>query len=306
MCARRCTGRHAQEVRAWQWPSVPLQRGRRRAGCNGVGRRHPRKQLMGCEVYANNMTIACKAADGKTIAAFPDVCFTPPLTPATPPGVPIPYPNTAMASDTTDGSKTVMISGKEVMLKNKSCFKTSTGDEAGSAPKKGVVTSQIKGKANFCAWSMDVKFEGENVPRHLDLTGHNEASEPPNTPPWPYLDGMMLPASDPVCRDVKKTLAATVNEELPPSMRPSPENPSTVAVGKVGNGLVAGASSISAKRVLRGGKYANYSKGIERGAESNIKTCGSNEPDFKYVDSGRPYEGHAEAKIIEDFFAAGG
>ena len=55
---------------------------------------------MGCAVYANKNMIACKAADGKTIAATPDVCFTPPLTPATPPGVPIPYPNTAMASDT--------------------------------------------------------------------------------------------------------------------------------------------------------------------------------------------------------------
>jgi hypothetical protein len=32
------------------------------------------------------------------------------------------------------------------MLKDKSVFKTSTGDEAGSAPKKGVVTSKIKGK----------------------------------------------------------------------------------------------------------------------------------------------------------------
>jgi 5-methylcytosine-specific restriction endonuclease McrA len=148
---------------------------------------------MGCEVYANGMSIACKAADGKTIAAFPDVCFTPPLTPATPPGVPIPYPNTGLASDTAEGSKTVMISGKEVMLKNKSYFNTSSGDEAGNAPKKGVVTSKIKGKVNFCAWSMDVKFEGENVPRHLDLTGHNEASEPPNTPPWPYVDAMSAP-----------------------------------------------------------------------------------------------------------------
>lgn len=148
---------------------------------------------MGCQVYANGMSIACKVADGKSIAAFPDVCFTPPLTPATPPGVPIPYPNTGMASDTTDGSKTVQIGGQEVMLKNKSTFKTSTGDEAGSAPKKGVVTSKIKGKLNFVAWSMDVKFEGENVPRHLDLMGHNEASEPSATPPWPYLDKMTPP-----------------------------------------------------------------------------------------------------------------
>ncbi len=159
---------------------------------------------MSCEVYANGMSIACKAADGKTVAAFPDVCFTPPLTPATPPGVPIPYPNTAMASDTTDGSKTVMISGKEVMLKNKSYFKTSTGDEAGSAPKKGVVTSQIKGKANFLSWSMDVKFEGENIPRHLDLTGHNEASEPTNCPPWPYTDQIAISLDDPCVGDMKK------------------------------------------------------------------------------------------------------
>ncbi len=122
---------------------------------------------MGMDVYANNMAIACKAADGKTIAAFPDVCFTPPLTPATPPGVPIPYPNTAMASDTTNGTKTVMIAGQEVMLKNNSVFKTSTGDEAGSAPKKGVVTSTIKGEANFISWSMDVKFEGRECASSL-------------------------------------------------------------------------------------------------------------------------------------------
>lgn len=158
---------------------------------------------MGCDVYANGMSIACKAADGKTIAAFPDVCFTPPLTPATPPGVPIPYPNTAMASDTSKGSKTVMISDQEVMLKNKSVFKTSTGDEAGSAPKKGVVTSKNKGEANFICWSMDVKFEGENVPRHLDMMGHNEQCEPTNTPPWPYTDSMSMPP--PVdCEKVKE------------------------------------------------------------------------------------------------------
>jgi hypothetical protein len=162
-----------------------------------------------CHVYANNRSVACKAADGKSIAAFPDVCFTPPLTPATPPGVPIPYPNTGMASDTTDGSKTVMISGKEVMLKDKSSFKQSTGDEAGSAPKKGVVTSKIKGKVNFCSWSMDVKFEGENVPRHLDLTGHNEASKPPNAPPWTYLDSMAAPSQSHSCHsEIKRAQSA--------------------------------------------------------------------------------------------------
>lgn len=135
---------------------------------------------MTCNVYANSMEIACKASDGKSICAMPDVCFTPPQTPATPPGVPVPYPNTALASDTTDGTTTVLIAGEEVMMRDSSCFKTSTGDEAGSAPKKGIITNQITGKAYFTAWSMDVRFEGANVPRHLDMTIHNCASTPGN------------------------------------------------------------------------------------------------------------------------------
>ena len=98
---------------------------------------------MGNNVFANGMEVSCKAADGKSIAAFPDVCFTPPENPATPPGVPIPYPNTAFAKDTTKGSKTVKISKKEVMLRNKSYFKTSTGDEAGCAAKKGTAARPL-------------------------------------------------------------------------------------------------------------------------------------------------------------------
>src|SRR5262245_34198475 len=121
---------------------------------------------MGNSVYANGMEVSCKASGGKSICSFPDTCFTPPLTPATPPGVPIPYPNTAMASDTSDGSSTVKSGGQEVMLKDQSNFKTSMGDEAGSAPKKNMLTSKIKGAAYFAAWSMDVKIEGENVVRH--------------------------------------------------------------------------------------------------------------------------------------------
>ena len=77
---------------------------------------------MANEVYANGREVACQAANGKAICAFPDVCFTPPQTPATPPGVLIPYPNTGMASDSTEGSKNVKISDKEVLLKNKSYF----------------------------------------------------------------------------------------------------------------------------------------------------------------------------------------
>jgi endogenous inhibitor of DNA gyrase (YacG/DUF329 family) len=147
---------------------------------------------MANNVFANGREVSCKAAAGKSICAFPDVCFTPPQTPATPPGVPIPYPNTGLARDTTRGSKSVKISGKEVMLKNRSYFKKSIGDEAGCAPKKGVITSTNRGKVYFNSWSMDVKVEGKNVVRHLDLTTHNHRSLPSNTPPIVYLDRMAL------------------------------------------------------------------------------------------------------------------
>lgn len=163
---------------------------------------------MANDVFANGREISCKAADGKAIAAFPDVCFTPPQTPATPPGVPIPYPNTAFASDTTNGSKNVKISNKEVMLKNKSYFKKSTGNEAGCAPKKGVITSTNTGKAYFNSWSMDVKFEGQNVVRHLDLTTHNHNPSPGQTPPWPYQDAIAMDKKGHPCKgmaaDIKK------------------------------------------------------------------------------------------------------
>jgi hypothetical protein len=149
---------------------------------------------MANEVYANGMELACKAGSGKTICAMPDVCFTPPENPATPPGVPVPYPNTGFDSDTTEGSKTVMISGKEIMLKNKSYFKKSTGDEAGCAAKKGMLSSTNTGKVYFVKWSMDVKFEAENVDRHLDMTTDNHNSPNANeAAPWTFIYSAAIP-----------------------------------------------------------------------------------------------------------------
>jgi hypothetical protein len=163
---------------------------------------------MSNQVYANMMEVACKAAAGKSICAMPDVCMTPPQTPATPPGVPIPYPNTGMASDCSDGSTTVLVSGQEVLLKNKSYFKKSTGDEAGSAPMKGVITGTNAGKVYFNAWSMDVMYEGENVVRHLDVTTHNHGSVPGNSPTWPYLDAMSAPQKAQACGDEMEAVKA--------------------------------------------------------------------------------------------------
>jgi Domain of unknown function (DUF4150)/GHH signature containing HNH/Endo VII superfamily nuclease toxin 2 len=167
---------------------------------------------MSNQVYANGMEVSCKQAAGKSICAFPDVCMTPPETIATPAGVPIPYPNTGMASDTTSGSTSVNVSGQEVMLKNKSYFKRSTGDEAGCAAKKGVMTSVNMGKVYFAAWSMDVLIEGENVVRHLDMTTHNHGSNP-NTGPWPYLDAMAMNVEGHPCQSMAEDIKAQCTGE---------------------------------------------------------------------------------------------
>jgi hypothetical protein len=263
---------------------------------------------MANNVFANNREISCKSGSGNTICAFPDTCFTPPENPATPPGVPIPYPNTGKDSDTTEGTKHVKITGKEVMLKNKSYFKTSYGDEAGAAAKKGVITSVNRGKVYFNAWSMDVKFEGENVVRHLDLTTHNHASLPGNSPPHPFLDSMAI-GNPPECSDLESTLDQTVNEELPPGRT----NGATVGLGisqGAPNSMIGGASSIGRGTVRRGGKYAHWAPGAQQVNPNqptehspNVKTC-DGKP-FEYRNTGRPKQGHAEAKMIEQFFENG-
>ena len=162
-------------------------------------------------VYVNGRAVSCKAGQGKTIAAFPDVCFSPPTPPAGP--VPIPYPNTAMASDTSGGTKKVKISGKEVMQQNKSFFKKSTGDEAATKGLgMGVVTHQIQGKAYFVSGSMNVMVEGIPVCRAQDLTTHNHMSlAPGQTPPMPHMDAVSPPG--------------------PPAMGPNPDEVAEIEKG---------------------------------------------------------------------------
>jgi hypothetical protein len=130
---------------------------------------------MGVTVGVNQLSVVHKGSGGVTIA-FPDVCKTP--TPGGP--VPIPYPNTAMSSDSAQCAKKVKTDGNPVCVKS-SNFMVSTGDEPGSA--LGVASNKIKGKAEFVNYSFDVKVEGKNVPRAFDLMLHNEK----NTPPFPVI-----------------------------------------------------------------------------------------------------------------------
>ena len=145
---------------------------------------------MGVSVGVNFLSVVHASSSGTTIA-FPDVCKTP--SPAGP--IPIPYPNIAKSSDTASGTTKVKCDGNPACVKD-SNFSTSTGDEAGSAG-GGVVSSKIKGKAEFVMFSMDVKFEGKNVCRAFDIMLHNDK----NTPPFPVLQGLVVAhaKADPVC-----------------------------------------------------------------------------------------------------------
>lgn len=136
---------------------------------------------MGVTVGVNKMSVVHKDSGGTSVV-FPDVCKTP--TPGGP--VPIPYPNIAKSSDTAKGSKKVKCDGNPVCLKD-SNFSTSTGDEGGTAG-GGVASSKTKGIAEFVNYSMDVKIEGKNVARAMDLMLHNNK----NTPPSPLLQAPVI------------------------------------------------------------------------------------------------------------------
>ena len=147
---------------------------------------------MGKDVYANMMAISCKAGDGKIIAGFPSVCLSPPSPPAGP--IPVPYPCSSFSRDLKKGSKSVKIGGKPVALHGQSFFKSSPlGNEACTKSfGMSVVTHQNTGKSYFQASSMDVKFEGKKVCRHLDLTTSNHASMPGEAPTT-EMEGMYVP-----------------------------------------------------------------------------------------------------------------
>lgn len=216
------------------------------------------------KVFANGMEVSAKSMSGKSICEFPDVCFTPPQTPATPMGVPIPYPNTGMASDTSDGSQSVKIGGAEVMLKNKSYFKKSTGDEAGAAPKKGLISSTNKGKVYFVAWSMDVKVEGENVVRNLDLTTHNHGSNPPTgavpTAQVAAAAAAALKTDDEVCKHKNKKKKKYVIYHAPMLHRSGPLKGKPN--GKIYVGRTSGPQSSTAEALVAKRKKGHHRKDI--------------------------------------------
>jgi hypothetical protein len=139
--------------------------------------------------------------------------------------------------------------------------------------------------------------------------------------PWIYVDAAAI-GNPPECADLDEALGATIQDELPRSKTKSrgkkkkdgsvTEYDATIAVGMAGGSIVGGASSISRKLVQSskekkwGSKYENYAEGVQIGDEppSNVETCDGDM--FEYTENkAHPKQGHAEAKIIEDWFKAG-
>ncbi|MBJ6727003.1 DUF4150 domain-containing protein [Geomesophilobacter sediminis] len=123
---------------------------------------------MATTTQVNGQTVVHKTSEGVLITV-PDTC----LTPVGPTLVPIPYTNVARSEDTQNGSQTVLVDGNPIMLKD-SCFSKSSG---GIGP--GVLSGTSNGRATFQNYSFDVKVEGRNVCRRLDVMTSNNGNTPP-------------------------------------------------------------------------------------------------------------------------------
>jgi hypothetical protein len=113
--------------------------------------------------------LASTSSKGQCLTTGPtDACKTP--TPAGP--VPMPYPNIAKTSDGRGSSK-VKAKCKQALRKGDKIM-MSMGDEAGVA--MGVVSSKIKGPAEFMLGSMTVKVEGKMWAHHTVPTKQNDGN----------------------------------------------------------------------------------------------------------------------------------
>ena len=117
-------------------------------------------------ISVDGLSLAHKGSNGTAVATIPDICKTP--SPGGP--VPIPYPNIAMSSALANGTKTVKGDGEMIAIKG-SEYSMSTGDEPGTIG--GVKSSTFKKEAKWILYSFDVKIEGKNACRLMDMMTMN-------------------------------------------------------------------------------------------------------------------------------------
>lgn len=139
---------------------------------------------MATKIRANGQTVVHESSDG-ILNTAPDVCKTPMGSTV----VPIPYSNTAVSKDTSNGSATVFADGNSFMLKD-SVFSKSSGDEPGVAT--GVSSGTVGNVAKFTNYSFDVKVEGRNICRRLDPMTSNKGNTPTAALMQPNVEGNEL------------------------------------------------------------------------------------------------------------------
>ncbi|WP_431262314.1 DUF4150 domain-containing protein [Roseateles chitinivorans] len=279
---------------------------------------------MGKNVFANGKEISAKASSNRSIAAMPDVCLSPPGPPAGP--IPIPYPNTAVSSNTSGGSRTVKIGGQEVGKKNASEYSKSTGDEPATRSfGMGVGSHNLTGPMKFAAWSMDVKAEGANVTRFMDLTTHNH-SNMCNTPPTVNNGGAAKLEVDEECVELaQKNEDARKDKSIPSNQTVShgrfrqgesaPIDYKACSKGQPGADWATGVSTqVDRAKVLAEPGVQEFlnitpgksKSGIDRQSHGTLACFGKTEKtphDYKSFESMTPnYPAHAEPKIIDEIF----
>jgi hypothetical protein len=241
-------------------------------------------------VFANGNEVSAKKDGNKAICAMPDVCLSPPSPPAGP--IPIPYPNSSDASRTTDGSKTVKIGGEEVGLKNSSTWKDSNGDEAATKSLgMNVISHNIQGPLKHAAWSMDVKIEGYNAIRHMDMTTQNHMN--PGGVVGIDLGKMAPPSGDAECVELENAARDAAKNDTPSNDLPG--NTALVTAKHSGSGKIM--KAIAPGDAVKSSAQSGY----EQPANKSTVTC-TNKP---YNPNTQGNKDHAESKILESLFKGG-
>jgi hypothetical protein len=124
-------------------------------------------------VFANGREVSAVKDNTHVMGAMPDVCLSPPSPPVGP--IPIPYPNFSQASDTSNGSRKVKIGGEQANLQASSDYGSCKGDEAATNSFGANVVSHMLGKKTRAQmYSFDVKFEGKDTARFMDMAMTND------------------------------------------------------------------------------------------------------------------------------------
>lgn len=122
------------------------------------------------------MGLPAATKKGGTALAAPDTCHIPaPPPPAGPGGIPTPFPNTAMLTQTDKCTEKVVFENKGVVVEDSEVPRT-MGDEPGVSnlpTPKGLMSQKNMDKCVFKKHSSKVKAQGKGIVTHTAVTAHN-------------------------------------------------------------------------------------------------------------------------------------